>query len=319
MILVTGGTGFVGKPLVEKLRKKGENVVVFCRHEDKELKKIGVKFVKGDVRKNKDFKKLKRYQIDTVYHLAAELDEKSKELFNINVNGTRNVVDFCLEKNARLIFLSPIGVLGSVLIPARETFPYNPKTRYEKSKMAAEKIIMSAAHDGLDYVIVRASIILGPNKIWQEIFEAAKKKYPIIGNGENYFHLTALDDVVDFLVFINKKSLREKVKNQIFHVATRDALKYKEFYHLLCEKLGYEKPDKHIPVALAKIVSFLNLIVCKITRKQQKLTKRMESINRIIRNRVISTEKIEKLGFLPTYTEIALDKTINEFKEKGLI
>jgi len=314
MILVTGGTGFVGKPLVKKLRSKGENVIVFSRNEDKELKKMGVKFVIGDIRNKSDFRKLKKYNIDIVYHLAAVLDEKSDELFDVNVNGTKNVVDFCLEKNARLIFLSPIGVLGPVLIPARETFPYNPQTKYEKSKMVAEKIITSTAD--LDYIIVRSSIILGPNKIWMQILDAVKKGYPIIGNGENYFHLTALEDVVDFLFFIKKKSLKSKTRNQIFHIATKDALRYKEFYKMVCEKLGCEMTNKKISVTTAKIISFLNLILCKLMRKEQKITHRIESIKRLVRNRIISTEKIESLGFKPSTTEEALDKTIKALFKK---
>ncbi len=312
-ILVTGGTGFIGKRLVKKLIEKGDSVIVFSRHKDEELQNMGAKFVTGNIMNKDELRRV--FPVDLVYHLAANLDESDPLMYDTNVIGTKNVVELSKEYNIkRIILMSSCGVLGDIKL-ATEDAPYNPKTKYERSKMESERLVISS---GLTYVIIRAPIILGPNEIWLKIIEAAKNKYPIIGSGKNHFHLAYVDDVVDILILAKDN---ENALNQIFHVATLDTPTYEDVYRMICENLDVEMTKKHIPIFLIKLISAFHILSCKIKRKKPKLVLMKASIDRLIRERIVSIEKAKQiLGFVPRYdTQSALKDTIKYFKQKNMV
>ena len=303
-ILVTGGTGFLGKRLVQKLSEK-HKVTVFSRSRHEDLP-AHVGFAQGDVRDAAALDKALK-GMDVVYHLAICINESDPDMRDINVNGTKNVADVCRKhKVKQLIYMSSSGVLGETKIPAKEKFDYNPKTGYERSKMESEQII---AKSGVPYTIIRTTIIIGPNMIWAQIFEAAKRSYPIIGSGKNYFHLVYVDDVVSLLrlVLDNKKAM-----NQTFHVASKDTPTYEQVYKMICDELGVAMTTKHVPVSLAYFGSFVHTTKRKMAGKQPSLVKSKSSIDRLVRNRIMSIEKARTvLGFEPKYnTKAALHETI---------
>jgi nucleoside-diphosphate-sugar epimerase len=312
MILVTGGTGFVGRQVVKRLLDNNENVVVFSERKHDKLEDLGAKFVLGDIRNIENIRGVfKKYNIDVVYHLAADIDEQSSDMWSTNVDGTRNVVEVCKENKVKqIIFLSSIGVLGEATEPLKENDPYNPDTLYEESKVAGENLILFS---GVPFTIIRASIIIGPNDVWLSIFKAAKKGYPIIGSGKNYFHLTALNDVVHFLVFAKQNP---KTINQIFHIATADTPTYEEVYRMICDSLGIEMTNKHISITTAKILSFFYRI--KSIFGKQPLITRSSSIRRLTRNRLVSTEKISKIMELST-TRSAIEQTAEYFLKNNML
>ncbi|VVB59305.1 L-arabinose 1-dehydrogenase (NAD(P)(+)) [uncultured archaeon] len=207
-ILITGGTGFLGKRLAKEAQRRGAQVAVLshnvddeerkrgnlgARLSDDEFRQLGIKVIEGDIL-NREQLKNAFAGYDVVYHLAAELDESSPDLWQVNVEGTRNVVNACKASGVkRLIFASAIGVLGESGTPLDENAPYAPETKYEKSKAAAEKLVVSS---DVSYTIARMPPILGPNKIWRQIFRAAQKNYPIIGSGNNHWPLVYVGDVI---------------------------------------------------------------------------------------------------------------------------
>ena len=294
-ILVTGGSGFLGMRLVESLLSKGHDVIVFSRHFSPEIEKTGAKQITGNV---SDYDPLSGAlsRVDIVYHLAANLDESDPSMEKENTESTENVINCCREKKIkRLIFTSSIGVLGNTNAPSTEDMQYNPATRYEKSKMNCEKLIKAS---GIPYTIARITIIYGPNKFWTQIFKAAKKEYPVIGSGSNFWHLVHVDDAVDALCLM----LDEKAKNQIYHVADDNPHTYLDTYKMICKVLDLPEPNKHVPVFLVKAVALVHETKCRITGKRPNVTKMRSSIDRLIRNRIVSIEKAKKeLGYRPKY------------------
>lgn len=310
-ILVTGGTGFVGRRLVKELSKT-DKVIVFSR--GKGISQ-NVDFIEGDVRNEEELYRAFK-DVDIVYHLAAVLDETSPELWNINVNGTKNVAEVCKKNGVKqLILLSSSGVLGETSTPATEGMTYNPQTKYEESKMECEKLVIGS---GVPYTIIRSSIILGPNNVWLKIVQAAKKGYPIIGSGKNLFHLAYIDDVINLLIKVknNKKAL-----NQIFHIASPDVPTYEEVYKGICEELEVPMTKKHVPVFVAKFISLFYSIRARLFGGGVPLTMRKSSINRLVRNRALSIEKVRRiLGFEPECTtKQGIEKTVKALKEMKLI
>lgn len=304
-ILVTGGTGFLGKRLLQMLLDKGHDVSVFSRHMHDDLPESATVHT-GDVRDKNALRKAFS-KIDAVYHLAICLNEADPEMWDINVTGTKNVVELCKENKVKqLIYMSSSGVMGETDRPSREDFPYKPKTQYEKSKMESEQIIKKS---GVSYTIVRTTIIIGPNMVWAKIFETAKKGFPIIGSGKNYFHLVYVDDVVSLLATVLGNP---KAANQAFHVASKDTPTYGDVYRIICEELKCEMTKKHIPIWLAYMMSRVHTAKRKLQNKQPSLIMMKSSIDRLVRNRIISTEKAKKvLGFEPKYsTRDAIRETI---------
>ncbi|HLD81265.1 MAG TPA: NAD(P)-dependent oxidoreductase, partial [archaeon] len=204
-VLVTGGTGLVGAPLVERLLRKGHEVFVLGTVFDERLKAMGAQFVLCDVMHfNGVLWAFERVLPDVVYHLAATLDEHSHNLFRLNVGGTRNVlqaVSLVQKRHALKLFVYPssIGILSGEKQPIDESAAYAPKTKYERSKMEAELFVLSS---GLPYCVVRSTILIGPNEAWASIARAARKNQPVLGSGDNAFHLADYRDFVDLLALL---------------------------------------------------------------------------------------------------------------------
>ncbi|MFC2174520.1 NAD-dependent epimerase/dehydratase family protein [archaeon] len=297
-ILVTGATGFVGTRLVKALEKKGHKVIGFGSE--------------ANLLTEEGLSRIQSKRFDVVYHLAAELDE-SKPLWRVNVEGTRNLLDLCKRRELnRFIMLGPVGVLGETREPAREDDAYNPKTKYEKSKEEAERIVMDyRLKHQIPYTIVRSTIIYGPNRFWGQIIKAAKNNYPMIGKGDNYFHLVYIDDVIDFLVMC----LNPEARNQILNIAGPDFLTYRETYKLICKLLHKRFPSDEINPLAAKAAALAYFAKSKVTPGESDVTLLPSSISRLLRNRVVDISKAKSIGFKPKYKlEKGLAKTIKELK-----
>lgn len=298
-ILVTGATGFVGSRLVKALEKKGHTVVGFGSE--------------ADLTTEEGLSKIRSKRFEVVYHLAAELDETSSKIWATNSEGTRNLLELCKRRELeRFILLNPIGVLGETKIPSREDDPYNPKTQYEKSKAEAERIVMDyRLKHQINYTIIRSTIIYGPNRFWKQIFKAAKAHYPMIGKGENYFHLIYVDDVVQFLVL----ALSPQARNQIYNLAGPDVHSYRETYRMICKALHKRFPSNTINPIAAKAAGVAYLARSRLRGEKPDVTLLPSSIDRLLRNRIVDLSKAKTLGYKPRYKlEKGLAKTIKELK-----
>lgn len=266
--LITGGNGLLGKELQKHLKD-------FTAPNKKELnvtRKInipeGVKYV---------------------FHLAAVLDERSPKLYKVNVDGTRNVLEACINSNVKkIIYPSSIGVLGNgLLTPESE---YNPLTEYEHTKMLAEQMIINYAEDyGLKYTIVRFPVIIGPNKYWKEIIKAAINLVPIIGNGKNHFPLSDWRDSAKLLSFCIKKIFNNKIIHGVFHHKT-----YEDVYKEILNVLGIEKRPMKIPYWLGMMLAYLNSL------RNKNSIFIPEYVRRLTADRIVSVNYGE-YGFMPEY------------------
>lgn len=305
-VLVTGGTGFLGGHVVRQLKK--HDVTIFARK-----RKGRGKFVLGDIA---DIGALeKAFPCDVAIHLAATFDNSDPKLAETNVGGTRNVLHLCKKYSAKqIIFMSSTAAIGKTNV-AKENSKRNPKTKYEKSKRDAEDLVIGS---GVNYTIIRAPVILGPSETWLSVVKAAQKGFPIIGRGNNRFHVAHVDDVARLIA---RAAGNKKAYGRIFHVATRDAPTYREFYRMLCSALGVQMTDKHIPVFAAKTISMLHEAASKIRGKKPKPILSRQNINRITRDRMVSTGEAKRiLGFSPKYdTKTAIRQTVIYFKKAGAI
>jgi UDP-glucose 4-epimerase len=224
-ILVTGGAGFIGSHLVNKLIEKNFEVNVLDNLSTGSIKNVNKKsnFIKGDIRDKKILKKaIKNCKI--VYHLAAKthLQESiinPSECIEINVTGTTNIIEICLIKKIKIIFASSCS-LYPLSYPKKisENVITNPITPYSMSKFLCEKLLNFYSNRGkLETCILRCFNVYGKNQnsksfysavIPKFIKNACKNKNLILNNGgiqkRDFVHV---DDVVDAYIDCGLKKI----------------------------------------------------------------------------------------------------------------
>lgn len=219
-ILVTGGAGFIGSHLVDRLMKEGYEVVVLDNFFTGKIENIkhhlesGMFYlVKGDIRSSDNVKEAIR-NVDAVFHLAAIVSvplsiEKPLLVNDVNVRGTLNLLEASLKADVkRFIYTSSCAVYGEVdRLPIDERCPTNPISPYAVSKLAAEyycKVFFE--NYGLDTLCLRYFNVHGPRQvrdsysgvITQFIDRLKQRKPPIIyGDGQQTRDFVHVRDVVE--------------------------------------------------------------------------------------------------------------------------
>ncbi len=172
MILITGSSGQVGGILVDLLDKKGIEYVAPNRSN----------FPLEDIDRIKSF--LSKQTFTTIIHLAAETNvdfcETNRELALLrNCDSVKALVEYCLQTECKLIFVSSSAVLsGDEIFMHEEKSNYAPANFYGVTKMEAEKLIVGS---GVKYLIIRASWMLG---VGNGVKKYAQVIYDRINNGE---------------------------------------------------------------------------------------------------------------------------------------
>jgi UDP-glucose 4-epimerase len=272
-ILITGGAGFVGSHLAEQLVEKGYEVTIvdnlstgkmsnIPKIKDQRSKiKDQITFVKADIRDIARLNKIKG-NFDAVVHLAAQIYvEKSildpKETYDINLNGTFNILDFAREKRiSKFIFASSSAVYGNVNkenISEEELL--NQISPYGLTKMLAEQAVASYGRFyGITTTSLRFFNIYGPRQNnsspysgviskFLEQTEGKGKQPEIHGNGEQTRDFIYVEDVVEAI--ISSLKLGDK-KNHIYNVGTGNTISIKDLFNLMVDLK--ERKDKIKPL-----------------------------------------------------------------------
>ncbi len=172
MVVVTGATGHIGSALVRELVSGGARVraLVLEGEPVDSIEGLGVELVRGDVR---DYRSLIRAfkGADVVYHLAGVVtigSGKRRLLKEVNVLGTKNVCDACMDVDIpRLVYVSSIHAfkVPPKGVPITETKDFDSSKvygSYAKSKAEATRQVLKSAAEGLDVVVVHPTGVIGP-------------------------------------------------------------------------------------------------------------------------------------------------------------
>jgi len=266
-VFVTGGTGLIGSEVCKKLFDKGYKVVIydfflnyardfneaypaFLSLRMKDLKDKAT-IIKGDIRHQAHLQRaLDESKPDYFIHLAAvplaNISSKfSEEIFDVNIKGTRNVLEAVREYNKikRFIFTSSSMVYGNfVREPADEEHPTNPIELYGGTKLAGEILTKTFSnHYKIDYTIIRPSAVYGhldANKRMPQMFiENALLGKPLVldGGGVSKLDFSHVRDVAEGFVLAMES---EKAVNQTFNLTRGNARSVREFAEII---------KKHIP------------------------------------------------------------------------
>ena len=250
-VLVTGGSGIVGRSLISRLLNRGETVIGLCRN-PKEKDRASLRWVAGDVSKErlgleKELWERISSETDTIFHLAARTDFKGKSLEEysaVNIEGVRHIKQLALKSNAWLHHVSTAFVCGDWTGEFGEHQVQQDKrfhNFYEESKALGEAVLREEPTP--DYTIYRPSIILernptaastsvfGPLVFLDGVFRiclgSVKRNLEmatirVAGNGDARLPFVFDDEVAAVLADL---SLNHAEHKKTYHLVPRDSLK----------------------------------------------------------------------------------------------
>lgn len=315
MILVTGGTGFLGSYLIRSLVAAGKPVrALYRKAPSPRLQDLSgkIEWVQGDIL---DVGALEDAMqgVTQVYHCAAVVSFQpgdAANLMKINVEGTANVVNLALDAGVKkLLYVSSVAAIGRSRQQAAihedcewEDSPNN--SRYSISKYQGEMEVWRGIAEGLDAVIVNPSIILGAG-FWDEgsgtLLKNAWKEFPYYTEGVNGF--VDVLDVVKAMILLMDSS----VSGERF-ILSADNWGYRQLFTSMANALGKKPPHKATKPWMAEVVWRLEKVKGLLTGKHPLLTK--ETARTAQLKVYYDNEKIRTA--LPSFNFRPLEETIRE-------
>ena len=295
MILVTGGTGLVGAHLLLHLIESRNNATEKIRaiyrtiesiEKTRSLfnlyKKINlfnfIEWVNADI---VDVPSLESafIGISQVYHCAAiiSFDPKDEEkIRKINIEGTANIVNFCLSYNIqKLCYVSSIAALGdlaaheTIITEETEWNPEKPHSDYAISKYGAEMEVWRGQQEGLNILIINPGVIIGPGLQEQGSGLLFKK----VADGLSFYTLGTTGFVaVSDVVRICNELMNSDIKNERFTLIAEN-ITFRDILNSIAAALHVQKPTKHAKPYLMELIWRLDWILSVVFGQKRQFTK----------------------------------------------
>ena len=299
--IITGGAGFIGSHLSERLLKEGFNNVYLIDNlvRTENLRNVQdnpkIKFLYGDV-STFDFSVIKN--VTHFFHLAATRINRcakfNREGHEYIANSGFNVVDYCTKNKIKLFFASTASVYNKPKVqPIKEDSPCTPHTVYGAGKYYTENLIRSYDNMyGLDYTINRFFSVYGPRMDcegaytevifnWLSQIHKGNNEITVYGNpDEKILDLVYVEDVVNAIILTTFNSNKD-----VFNVSTQ------------------------FGISLTKLIEVVELV----TGKHLKVNKLPENRNDVENKRVGDTTKLKNLGWFDNTTIIGGIRKTNEW------
>jgi 2-alkyl-3-oxoalkanoate reductase len=260
--LVTGGGGFLGLHIVEKLVARGDRVSVLARRPLPAFESLGIETVLADIRDREAVERACK-GMDAVFHVAAKTGVwgRAGDFFSINADGTINVIDGCLVHGVRrLVFTSSPSVVWNPKgqLNADESAPYPARfnCRYPESKAAAERLVLAAnGVQGLMTVSLRPHLIWGPrdSHLIPRIVERARAgRLRRVGDGTNLVDIVHVENAADaHLLAADRLKEGSKIGGQAYFITQGEPVNLWDWINQILERIGVPKVDRSISYGAA--------------------------------------------------------------------
>lgn len=250
--LITGGGGFIGSHLAEKLVKMKHKVIVidnFSVGRKSNLHKIRkkIKIVDADILNEKNISKYFK-NIDNVFHLAARADiipsiENPELYFDVNVKGTLNILNASVKnKIKRFIYIASSSSYGiPKKYPTPESAEINPQYPYSLTKRMGEELVIHYSKVyNLNCSSLRFFNVYGPRARTSGTYGAvfgvflaqkiANKPFTVVGDGKQTRDFTYVSDVVDSIIKISNK---KNISGEVFNVGSGKTISVNKIVDIL--------------------------------------------------------------------------------------
>lgn len=324
-VLVTGGTGFIGRHLVSTLRRQGIRVRVLARHPDAAiwLTDLGAEVVVGDLR-DKAAVRRATSGVGAVFHLAGRLfvpGTPAREYERVHVESTAALMEACVQPEGLEYFLlcSTTGVHGPTRgTAACEDDPGRPQNAYESSKMRAEQAAIDIARrTGLPLSIARPGLVYGPgDRHLLGLFRAIEGGYyRVIGPGDNRFHPIYVDDLVQGLLL---SAAAAGAACRTYQLVGPQPVTLRDLSDAIGAAVGRAVSKTHLPAPVAFAVG-ATLEALPVPRRVLPLTR--SRVRFMTQDRAYDGSRASReLGFTPR-VDLAegLSRTVAWYRENGLL
>ncbi len=327
MIVVTGGTGHLGNALTRALVAGGATEVralVRRGRSAASIADLNVRITEADVRDRDSLLRAFR-GADVVYHAAGIVSIGGRgfqRLHETNVEGTRNVIAACLEAGVRrLAYTSSVHAFveppsGTYLEESHDIDPARVRGPYAKTKAEATRLVLQAAKEGMDAVIVFPSGIVGPydsrpSHMGQLMLDCASGHLKAAVKGA--YDFVDVRDVALGLIAAAREGRSGEGYILGAHRVTIAGL-----LNIVEQMTGTPAPRLCLPLGFAKAVSLLMPAYYRARRQQPRFT--TYSLHVVSSNSLMSHEKATReLGFSPRPFEETVSDTLQWFRQQGML
>lgn len=259
---VTGGSGFVGRNLIEALRSQGIEVRALARSDKaaEAVSALGAEAVRGDL-DSTDVMIEGMRGCDVVFHAAAivTLWGDPAVFHQVNVEGTQHVIDAAKTAEVpRLVHVSTEALLagGKPIVDADETWPYpeKPVGLYPLTKGLAEQRVIAANGPDLTTVAIRPPLIWGrgDTSVLPQIAEAVKRGQWMWFDGGHYLHTTTnIENVIEGLLLAAEKGRG----GEVYFITDGEPADFRNFMTTMLATRGVEPTSKSVPWWLANLIA----------------------------------------------------------------
>ncbi|WP_114782233.1 NAD-dependent epimerase/dehydratase family protein [Botryobacter ruber] len=296
-VFVTGGSGLIGSFLLEALVAQGYTVKALYRGQVPAVSVARkVQWLEGDVLDPVMLREALQ-GVQYVFHCAGLVSyapQDSELLRQINVEGTANVVDACLEAgDVKLCHVSSIAAVGrpkgvAVLTEKNKWDQAEEHSAYASSKYFGELEVWRGVAEGLKAVIVNPSVVLGPAD-WNR---SSTRLFRYVYN-ENSFYTTGTANFVDVrdVVEAMLRLTFSEISSERF-ILNAGQLEFKKFFELAARCLGKKAPAWRVVPALAEVVWRLEHVRSLLTGAKPLITKDTARVSG--KSHLFSNEKIKQ-------------------------
>lgn len=327
-VLVTGGGGFLGREIVNRLLERGYSVRSIGRTEQPDLVALGVEAIACDLLDEEALRSACR-GMDAVFHVAAKAGVWGswQSFYQPNFIGTRNVVEACLSEGVRrLVYTSTPSVVFNrmSICDGDESLSYGASglSHYARSKALAEAVILGADCSELRTVALRPHLIFGPGDphLLPRVIERAKAgRLRIVGDGQNRVDVTYVGNAAD--AHLNALDALDKgqASGRAYFVSQGEPVMLWPWLNGILEELGHSPLVRKIPLGTALFLGGLCESIWKLLGRADDPPMTRFVAEQMAKDHFfdISAARNE-LGYSPeTPMPVALERTIADLKQRG--
>ncbi|WP_347157196.1 NAD-dependent epimerase/dehydratase family protein [Pontibacter chitinilyticus] len=301
MVFVTGGSGLIGRFLIEALLERGHAVKAVYRGQVPDYSGAAkVQWLEGDIL-DPAFLRSALQDVTYVFHCAGLVSyaPQDKELLKqVNIQGTANVVDACIEQaSIKLCHVSSIAAIGrpkgaTILTEANKWDAAEEHSAYANSKYLGELEVWRGVAEGLDAVIVNPSVVLGPanwHRSSTQLFRYVYNQHAFYTTGRANF--VDVRDVVEAMLQLSFSDM----SGERF-ILNAGQLTYKEFFKQAAAGMSRRAPSWRVPPLLAELVWRLEHTRAWFTGSRPLITKDTARVSG--KSHLFSSDKVRQaLGF----------------------